>query len=194
MSPEQVRGQSAGPPSDIFSIGAVLYEMLSGRRAFKGDSAAETMHAILKEDPPDLVETNRRLSPALERIVRHCLEKRPEQRFHTERDLGFALDALSDMPSLSARSTARSALRWRMPVWVGITALLVVGSIASWAALRSRPERSVTLRRLTSDSGLTTEPAISPDGKLLAYASDRAGQGNLDIWVQHTSSGEEPCV
>jgi len=80
MSPEQVRGKPADARSDIFSFGAILYEMLSGQRAFKGDSAADTMSAILKEDPPDLSVTNQNVSPGLERIVRHCLEKNPEQR------------------------------------------------------------------------------------------------------------------
>src|SRR5215831_13868075 len=95
MSPEQVKGRPVDHRSDIFSFGAILYEMLSGRRAFHGESAAETMSAILKEDPPDLSETNERISPALERLVNHCLEKNPEERFHSSRDLAFALEALS---------------------------------------------------------------------------------------------------
>src|SRR5207247_7708339 len=95
MSPEQVRGQEADHRSDIFSFGSILYEMLSGRRAFKGDSAVETMSAILKSEPPDLVESNRSLNPAFERIVRHCLEKRPGERFQSARDLAFQLEALS---------------------------------------------------------------------------------------------------
>ncbi len=83
MSPEQVRGLSADHRSDIFSFGAVLYEMLTGRRAFRADSAIETMSAILKEDPPELSDTNRNLPPALERIVRHCLEKSPQLRIQS---------------------------------------------------------------------------------------------------------------
>src|SRR6266571_1190659 len=79
MSPEQVRGQKVDHRSDIFSFGAILYEMLSGRRAFHGESAADTMSAILKEDPPDLSDTNQNVSPALERLVNHCLEKNPEE-------------------------------------------------------------------------------------------------------------------
>src|SRR5208282_1942858 len=81
MSPEQVRGKPADSRSDIFSFGAILYEMLSGKRAFHGDSAADTMSTILKEEPPDLAETNHNVSPALERIARHCLEKNPGERF-----------------------------------------------------------------------------------------------------------------
>jgi len=86
---EQVRGIALDPRSDIFSFGAILYEMLYGKRAFHGDTAADTMSAILKEDPPDVNETNRNVSPALERVVQHCLEKNPEQRFHSARDVAF---------------------------------------------------------------------------------------------------------
>src|SRR5207247_7306620 len=92
MSPEQVRGQAVDHRSDIFSFGAILYEMLSGRRAFHGESPADTMSAILKEDPPDLSDTNQNVSPALERLVNHCLEKNPEARFHSASDLAFALE------------------------------------------------------------------------------------------------------
>ena len=95
MSPEQVRGRPADARSDIFSFGAILYEMLSGRRAFHGDSAADTMSAILREDPPDLSVTGQNVSSGLERIVRHCLEKNPERRFQAARDLAFSLDALT---------------------------------------------------------------------------------------------------
>src|ERR1700722_12936759 len=134
MSPEQVRGKSSDWRSDIFSFGAVLYEMLSGKRAFRGESAVETMSAILKEDPPDLAETNRNVSPALERIVRHCLEKNPAERFQSARDVTFNLEALTDI-STSTRGGVRalpeekSARRWGLPL-VGAFLLL-----ASWAGL-----------------------------------------------------------
>ena len=101
MSPEQVKGRAVDHRSDIFSFGAILYEMLSGRRAFRGESAAETMSAILKEDRPDLSETNRNVFPALERMVNHCLEKNPEERFHSASDLAFALEALSGATSVA---------------------------------------------------------------------------------------------
>jgi serine/threonine protein kinase len=97
MSPEQVRGKPADARSDIFSFGAILYEMLCGKRAFHGDSAADTMSAILKEDPPDLSITNQNIPAGLERIVRHCLEKSPEQRFHSAHDVAFDLEALSGL-------------------------------------------------------------------------------------------------
>src|SRR5438552_4175300 len=111
MSPEQVKGRPVDHRSDIFSFGAILYEMLSGRRAFHGESAAETMSAILKEDPSDLSETNQNVSPALERLVNHCLEKDPEARFHSASDLAFALEALSGSAPVSGQTmTAISAL------------------------------------------------------------------------------------
>ena len=106
MSPEQVRGKPADARSDIFSFGAILYEMLAGKRAFHGDSAADTMSAILKEDPPDLSVTNQNVPPGLERIVRHCLEKNPEQRFHSAHDVAFALEALSNVSATGRATTA----------------------------------------------------------------------------------------
>ena len=95
MSPEQVRGVTADHRSDLFSLGAILYEMLSGRRAFKRDTTAETMTAILKEEPPELTATNTAISPGLDRIVHRCMEKEPAQRFQSASDLGFALESLS---------------------------------------------------------------------------------------------------
>src|SRR5262249_60319530 len=94
MSPEQIRGRPADARSDIFSFGAILYEILSGKRAFLGDSAADTMSAILMKEPPDLSLTKQNISPGLERVVRHCIEKDPEQRFHSAHDLAFDLEAL----------------------------------------------------------------------------------------------------
>jgi hypothetical protein len=95
MSPEQVRGQAVDHRSDIFSFGAILYEMVSGRRAFKGESPADTMSAILREEPPDLTSMDREIPLALERIVRHCLEKLPGERFRSAHDLAFQLEGLS---------------------------------------------------------------------------------------------------
>ena len=95
MSPEQVRGASTDHRSDIFSFGTILHEMITGRRAFQHETMAETMSAILKEEPEELTESNPNISPSLERIVRRCLEKKPERRFQTASDLGFALESLS---------------------------------------------------------------------------------------------------
>ena len=95
MSPEQVRGKAADKRSDLFAFGTILYEMLSGQRAFRGETAADTITAILTKEPPDLSQTNKEIHPGLDRIVRHCLEKNPEERFESARDVAFDLDALS---------------------------------------------------------------------------------------------------
>src|SRR5262245_49617814 len=131
MSPEQVKGRSVDHRSDIFSFGAILYEMLSGRRAFHGESAAETMSAILKEDPPELSETNERISPALERLVNHCLEKNPEERFHSARDLAFALESLSSSTPISGQTIAVSGfaprhLTRRELIFASVAAIAVI--------------------------------------------------------------------
>src|SRR5262249_58723398 len=90
MSPEQARGQEADHRADVFSFGVILYEMLSGRRAFSGDSAVEVMNAILKEEPPEIVETNAKINPQLDKIMRRCLEKRTGRAVQSDRGLGFA--------------------------------------------------------------------------------------------------------
>src|SRR5215510_13344645 len=145
MSPEQVKGRPVDHRSDIFSFGAILYEMLSGRRAFHGESAAETMSAILKEDPPDLSETNQRISPALERLVNHCLEKNPEERFHSASDLAFALEALSGSGAVAnATTTGRFVVPsgFRMRKWLpwafAVFGFLLAGIIA-WTYFHRQP-------------------------------------------------------
>src|ERR1700683_3797685 len=140
MSPEQVRGEPADARSDIFALGTILYEMLSGQRAFRWDTSAETMTAILKEEPAELSLTGKPISPALERIVRRCLEKKPLQRFQSARDLAFNLEGLSGVSSSSvATGTAvavateqkRSSRARVMQVATGLL-LLVLVAAGSW--------------------------------------------------------------
>jgi serine/threonine protein kinase len=109
MSPEQCRGATIDARSDIFSFGAVLYEMVSGKRAFRGDTTADTISSILKEEPPDLSASGRDVSPMLERVVHHCLEKDPAARFQSARDVAFALEALSSVSSFAASAVAMPA-------------------------------------------------------------------------------------
>ncbi len=194
MSPEQVKGKPADARSDIFSFGAILYEMLSGKRAFHADSAGETMAAILKEDPPDLSVTNQSISPGLERIVRHCLEKNPEQRFHSAHDLGFDLAALSGTTGQAVVAPARRRLKLMPAVLVVLGAL--AGAAAAYLALRgTKPApgtgalAGATFRRLTNLSGTETSPTLSPDGQTVAFVH-RAG-AKTDIWVQR-AGGRNP--
>ena len=180
MAPEQVRGKNADARSDIFSFGAILYEMLSGKRAFHRESSVETMSAILKEEPPDLTETNRNVSPALERIVRHCLEKNPSERFQSARDVAFDLEALTDVSgstwggaqALSEEPT--KARRWMAPVAV---ALLVA---ASWGAIycvarRSSPSNP-SFHEITFRNGTIWDARFAPDGQTIIYGAAWEGQ------------------
>lgn len=158
MSPEQVRGQDVDPRSDLFSFGAILYEMLTGKRAFQGESMAETMTAIVKEEPPEITETNSKVPPQLERIVRRCLEKKPERRFHSAHDLAFALEALSTpsgsqaipatLPIVTegARESGQRLNRERS-IWIAVTVLLALAATALgwWLAARSRSTPSSAL-------------------------------------------------
>ncbi len=135
MSPEQVRRSPADHRSDVFSFGSVLYEMLAGKRAFRGETQAETMSAILNVDPAPLAEANDRVPAPFERIVRHCLEKRPEDRFQSMRDLLFDLESLVAVSSaLSGTATGREPARQRLlPMLLGA----LLGGIAVLTGART---------------------------------------------------------
>ncbi|MGH9369760.1 MAG: protein kinase domain-containing protein, partial [Thermoanaerobaculia bacterium] len=197
MSPEQLRGKQADPRSDIFSFGAILFEMLAGKRAFPGASAADAISAILRADPPDLLETNRQIPPALERIVRHCLEKQPEERFRSAHDLAFALEAVSGSPGSGSAAVplpGRSGLRFR---WESLRSIgLLAAALLAGAALDRwlRPPAApvpVRIRALTY-SGRDFSPAASPDGLTLAFASERDGRRR--IWVKQLAAGNEVAL
>jgi serine/threonine protein kinase len=179
MSPEQVRGANVDARSDLFSFGAVLYEMVSGCRAFKGNTTADTITTILKEDPAELSATTPDVPPMLERIVRHCLEKDPAARFQSARDVAFDLDSLSTI-STRAPISATASERWRswlIPTLLGLTAVLL--GLGGWFALRlataNRP--APTYLPLTFERESVNSARFTPDYHTVIYSSARVGGG-----------------
>ena len=168
MSPEQVRAEMVDHRADIFSFGCVLYEMLTGRRAFSGGTSVETMNAILKEEPPELSRLDSAFPPALERVVRHCLEKRPEERFQSAGDLAFDLEALSQV---SARVAARAPrVGWRLQWALAAAALaLVAGGYFARGFIDRRPPPK--FQRLTYRRGQIQAARFAPDGNSVVYAA-----------------------
>src|SRR6266550_8317499 len=193
MSPEQVRGLVADHRSDIFSLGTILYEMLSGNRAFQGATSADTMSAILREEPAELSSSVRNLSPALARIVHRCLEKDPAERFQSARDLAFNLELLTRDDEGSGSAVALPAKKFSRPqfrVWV-IAAVIAAGGLgflaARWLRAPTRPSAPVVLRRLTDFVGMEEFPALSPDGKSVAFTADVGGTRH--VWVRLLAGG-----
>ncbi|MGH9767418.1 MAG: protein kinase domain-containing protein, partial [Blastocatellia bacterium] len=200
MSPEQVRGQEADHRADIFSFGAIMYEMLSGRQTFSGESVIEVMNAILKEEPPELGETNAKISPALDKIVRRCLEKKPERRFQTVSDLGFALEALSlpgswganrtEMaPALDASAWSKRS-GWREGIWMIVAGVLTLVSLALGVAYFRHPAlEAEPMRLFVNPPEKATRfdlPTISPDGRTLAFVA--TVEGKTQIWARPLNS------
>jgi Tol biopolymer transport system component len=195
MSPEQVKGKSADARSDIFSFGAILYEMLSGQRAFHGDSAAETMSAILREEPPDLTVTNQSISPGLERIVRHSIEKNPEQRFHSAHDVAFDLEALS---GTSGTSSSAMALSMGKPAprigrfWLAglVAAALGAGLFAGRAIWKGSSASPPSFKRLTYGRGPVWSARFAPDGQMIVYAASWDGAQKPQLYSVRAESPE----
>lgn len=200
MAPEQVKAQPVDHRADIFALGCVLYEMISGRRPFERGSAAETMTAILRDEPPDLVRDNGAVPASFEPIVRHCLEKRPEERFQSARDLAFALQSLGTGSAISQASGAVPAasgagLRMRRrpsPTAVVVAAGLAIAAFAAGRAIGHQPAAAggvlaiERFQQVTDIAGVETSPTLSPDGKTLAYVS--ATNGTLQIYSQRVGS------
>lgn len=176
MSPEQVKGLPVDHRSDLFSFGTVLYEMLSGKRAFQGDSSVEVMSAILKQDPPELTQSNHTVPPSLDRIVRHCLEKNPEERFQSASDIRFALSNLSEASGNSAAVRAPEGYRrfiGAVPVLAGLLlASVVAGGWLWW----HRNSATQVFYRLTYESGTVNSARFSPDGHTVVYSAAWEGQ------------------
>ncbi|MGH9486758.1 MAG: protein kinase domain-containing protein [Terriglobales bacterium] len=177
MAPEQVRGEAAGPAADIFAFGAILYEMLSGQRAFPAPTSVEAMAAILNRDPPDLTAAPgaAAMPPALERIVRRCLEKSQPQRFQSSADLDFALSALAEASSTSLRQAvaipSRGRPRWRTPAIAALTAAVAVALCLLFALDRATATIPITQLHAFALNADRAGALWSPDGKALAFAA-----------------------
>jgi serine/threonine protein kinase len=183
MAPEQVRGLAVDARADVFAFGAVLYEMVSGTRAFQRATAADSMSAILTQDPPELTGSRPDLSPALDRIIRHCLEKNPNERFQSARDVAFALEALSGSGSTSTQSGSSvvvpvpaSTSRGISPL---VTAALVVAAAAAGViltkALQPAEARPPQFTMKTFDPQSIFNARFMPDGETIIFSSARTG-------------------
>jgi len=202
MSPEQVRGESVDHRSDIFSFGAILHEMLTSRRAFKRETMAETMTAILKEEPEELSASNPNISPALERIVNRCLEKKADRRFQSTQDLGFYLHELSTPTSVSGASRTMAATAavaevkappWlaRIP-WIALAVVSLLAIVALFFAFRgprSAPEARTVRFNMVHGQRTTGvgQFAVSPDGRNLVISSLNEG-GKSQLFIRPLDS------
>ena len=192
MSPEQTRGIAVDKRTDIWAFGCVLYEMLAGRRAFGGATPSDVTAAVLEREP-DWNALPRATPTGVRRLLHRCLKKDPKRRLRDIADARADLEeALVDESSSGHEGAPRSS-----KARFGLAALALAAGVIAAAAAVWRPRPALTIAgamsgaidRMTFDSGLTTMPALSPDGRLLAYASDRGGRRNLDIWVQQTAGG-----
>jgi eukaryotic-like serine/threonine-protein kinase len=174
MSPEQVRGKPADARSDIFALGTILYEMLSGQRAFEKESSADTMAAILKEEPPELSGEGKKIPPAVERIVRHCLEKNPAERFQSARDLAFDLESLSSASTTTASAIAaapQNGRKWLVPV-AAVAAILILAVAGAWWTGRLSPAKGpLKFTRLTYQKGYPSNARFAKDGHTVVYSA-----------------------
>lgn len=176
LSPEQVRGEPADHRSDIFSFGAILYEMLTGRRAFRGPTQVETMTAILRHEPEEIAASGHDVDPGVDRIVRRCLEKSPDERFQSARDLAFNLGELA---SLSEAGTRSGASRRRLPprrrAWataaLATTLAVAAAAIGFLLGHRERDPGEIDYRQLTFRRGTITAARFAPDGGAVVYSA-----------------------
>ncbi len=197
MSPEQAQGLPVDARSDIFSFGSVFYEMLTGAQPFRESSKALTLASIIQQDPKPVHELAAGMPDEVEKLVIRCLRKDPRRRWQNMSDLKVALQDLeeeSDSGKLSGSAEAPAPARRALPIIIAAGAMLVVLVVAAalyWYSRRSAAPGELQISRLTFDTGIATGAVISADGKLIAYASDRSGRGDLDIYVQQIG-GRQP--
>jgi len=196
MSPEQARGEELDARSDIFSLGAVLYEMVTGDRAFEGKSAAEVLGAILRDDPTPIRDKDPAFPERFESIILHCLEKNPAERFQSARDLGFALAnsssaSVSDLPA--ARAGESSKRHSTMPI-IALAGWLLAAAAGIGLLMQAGPSEDNVPIRLTNltYSGRDWAPDISPSGDVVVFASDR--DGTQKIWMKQVTGGGEEAM
>jgi len=192
MSPEQVRGEATDHRSDIFSFGVMMYEMLSGERPFKGETAVEIMSAVLRQDPPATLAQNTTIPTSLTRVVNRCLEKHLEERFQSARDLGFALDnsSLTHTASFDTIDTPlRRARRWLLPIGL-LAASVMLGFVLRGSSTKAIAP-AVKIVPVTF-SGKDWAPTASPDGKVVAFVSNRDGMQR--IWLKQLQGGGEAAL
>ena len=194
MSPEQAQGKSTDTRTDIFSFGAVLYEMITGQRAFNGDSIASTLSAILRDQPRPTAEIVQGVPRQLSRIVARCLQKDPNRRYQHAGDLKIDLQQVKEEPAsgdfavTQERKTGLTMGRWW---WLAATvACIAISSTVGWWLHAPKASPPWKLIRLTNDTGLSDFAALSPDGKLIAYASDRSLDGEPDLYIKQVAGGQ----
>ncbi|HEV2323159.1 MAG TPA: protein kinase, partial [Terracidiphilus sp.] len=196
MSPEQVRGKPADARSDIFALGTMLYEMLSGQRAFEKDSSADTMAAILKEEPPELSGEGKKIPPAVDRIMRHCLEKNPAERFQSARDLAFNLESLSGTSTTIAPVPAAEKafqVKWLLAIGIAIAALAAVGT-SGWLLGRSSGAKpQPTFHELTFGRGTIYGAQFAPDAQTVYYSASWRGEP-IQVYSTNPNSPESRAL
>jgi Tol biopolymer transport system component len=196
MSPEQVRGLPADERADVFALGATLFEMLTGRRAFARESHLETLHAIVHDDPPALSGAGPAAS-TFEQIVRRCLEKDPENRFQSARDLAFALDALATTTTTNAPDDTHRGRRFLAIAGAGLAVIVAVAvaTVAFVTRMRGGETDLPTTRfEITAPDGQTfvNTPAVSPDGRQMVFVAvpnnqqthAGSGAGASRLWLR----------